>query len=179
MVTPEINIKRADNSDAQLLSDLSNATFIETYRECAPDEDLMKFMDATYNEQVITEELENENDFYFIAYINNFPAGYMRLAEDPEQYPITEKHKAIHLKRIYVLKDYHSKKIGAALMSFALQLALEKGYELLWLGVWEHNEKAKMFYKRWGFEDRNLPHTFYVGDSSHTDYWLLKFIEKS
>jgi len=67
LVTPEINIKRADNSDAQLLSDLSNATFIETYRECAPDGDLMKFMDATYNEQVITEELENENDFYFIG----------------------------------------------------------------------------------------------------------------
>ena len=179
MVTPEIHIKRADKSDAQLLSDLSNATFIETYRDCAPDDDLMKFMDACYNEQVIAEELENENDFYFIAYINNFPAGYMRLAEDPEQYPISEKYKAIHLKRIYVLKEFHSQKIGAALMSYALQLALEKGYELLWLGVYEHNAKAKLFYDKWGFEDRNLPHTFAVGESTHIDYWLLKFIEKS
>lgn len=174
-----INIRRADKNDAALLSDLSNVTFIETYRECGPDEDLVKFMDTCYSEDVIASELQDPEDFYYIAFINNFPAGYFRLTEDPEQYPLSKKYKAIHLKRIYVLKEYHSQKIGAALMCFALKLAAEKNYELLWLGVWEHNEKAKLFYKKWGFEDRNLPHTFFVGDSSHTDYWLIKFIEKN
>ncbi len=126
MVNPEINIKRADKNDAQLLSDLSNITFIETYQDCGPDKDLIKFMDDNYSEQVIAEELQNPEDFYYIALINNFPAGYMRLGEDPLQYPLTKKYRAIHLKRIYVLKEYHSKKIGASLMSFALQLAAEK-----------------------------------------------------
>jgi len=48
-----------------------------------------------------------------------------------------------------VLKEYQSKKIGAALMSYALQFGSQKNYEVLWLGVWEHNEKAKLFYKKW------------------------------
>ncbi len=69
------------------------------------------------------------------------------------------KHKSIELKRIYVLKEYHSQKIGAKLMSFALDFAAEKNYELVWLGVWEHNEKAKSFYKKFGFVDTgyNIP----------------------
>lgn len=173
-----VEIKRAGKEDAQLLSDLSNATFIETYRGCCADEELLDFMDSFFNEEVITQELKNENDFYFIVYVDNFPAGYMRLIEEKEEYPLQKKHKAIHLKRIYVLKEYHSKKVGAALMSYALQFAANKGYELLWLGVWEHNDKAISFYKKWCFEDINKPHSFYVGGTIHTDRWMVKFIEK-
>jgi ribosomal protein S18 acetylase RimI-like enzyme len=174
-----VEIKRAGKEDAQLLSDLSDVTFMETYRDSAPDKDLLAFMDECYNEKVICKELEDPDDFYFIVFADGFPAGYMRLTEDDKNYPLEKKYKAIHLKRIYVLREYQSKKMGAALMQFALQFAGEKNYEMLFLGVWERNEKAKLFYKKFGFEDRNLPHTFFVGGTTHTDYWLVKFIEKS
>ena len=42
-------------------------------------------------------------------------------------------------------------------MTFALDFAAKKNYELMWLGVWEHNEKAKAFYKKFGFEDTGSP----------------------
>ncbi len=179
MVTPEINIKRADKNDAQLISDLSNITFIETYRGSCADKDLIAFMDNSFNEEAILRELEDNDDFYYIAFADGFPAGYMRLQEDSREYPFDKEYKALQLKRIYVLKEYHSKKIGAALMKYAIKLAKEKNYEILWLGVWEHNEKAKLFYKKWGFQGPGLPHIFTVGDTSHTDYWLIKFIEKN
>jgi GNAT superfamily N-acetyltransferase len=102
----------------------------------------------------------------------------MRLKEEYSEYPLAEKYKAIQLKRIYVLKEFHSKKIGAALMHFALQFATEKDYELLWLGVWEGNDKAKLFYRRWGFEYINQPYSFFVGNTVHTDRWMTKLIEK-
>jgi ribosomal protein S18 acetylase RimI-like enzyme len=179
VVTGNIHIKRADKNDAQLLSDLSNITFIETYRGNFSDEDLSAFMDDYFNETAIAEELQNADDFYYIAFINGFPAGYMRLKEDDAEYPLSKKYKAIHLKRIYVLKEYHSKKIGAALMSFALRFAAEKNYEMMWLGVWEHNQKAKLFYKKWGFTDIGDSHNFPIGNTPQTDNWLIKFIEKS
>ena len=173
-----VEIKRAGTEDAQLLSDLSNITFIETYRDGAPDKELLAFMEECYSEEVIRKELQDPDDYYYIAYADGFPAGYMRLTEDEPNYPLQKKYRAIHLKRIYVLKEYHSKKIGAALMSFALQFAKEKNYDLVWLGVWEHNPKAMSFYKKWGFIDIDHPHEFYVGNTVHTDYWMIKFINE-
>ena len=61
-------------------------------------------------------------------------------------------------------------------MSFALNLATEKKYELVWLGVWEHNEKAKNFYKKFGFEDSGATHPFPIGSTPQTDQWFYKFI---
>ena len=178
MVTPDIHIKRADKNDAALLSDLSNITFIETYRGSCPDHDLLSVMDSWFNEQAISRELDDPDDFYYIAFADGFPAGYMRLKEESEDYPLEVEYKALQLKRIYVLKEYQSKKIGAALMSFALQLAADKDYELLWLGVWEGNDRARSFYDKWGFTDINRPYKFYVGETIHTDRWMTRMIEK-
>lgn len=174
-----IEIKRAKVNDAALLSDLSNVTFIETYRGSCADTDLMDFIDRCFNEEVISKELENPDDFYYISFVDGFAAGYMRLKEDNKDYPFDKSYKALQLKRIYILKEYQDKKIGAALMKAALELAAEKDYEILWLGVWEHNKKAKIFYEKWGFEDPDIPYSFQVGNTTHTDYWLIKFIEKN
>lgn len=179
MVNHEINIRRASARDAQLISDMSTVTFIETYRGSCADEDIPSFIDKHFNEEVIAGELADPDDLYYIAFADGLPAGYMRLKENNAEYPLSQKHKAIQLKRIYVLQEYQSKHIGSALMSFALQLADKNNYEVLWLGVWEGNAKAKSFYKKWGFEDNGLAYTFTVGDTTHTDYWLVKFIEKN
>ena len=87
-----------------------------------------------------------------------------------------KKHKSIELKRIYVLKEFHSQKIGAKLMNFAFDFAAEKEYELIWLGVWEHNERAKSFYKKFGFVDSGVKHPFPIGNTQQTDDWFIKFI---
>jgi ribosomal protein S18 acetylase RimI-like enzyme len=179
LVSPGIYIKRAGKDDAGVLSDLSNITFIETYRGSCPDNDLLTVMDNWFNEEAIAKELDDPDDLYYIAFSEGFPAGYMRLKEEDAEYPLEKKYKAIQLKRIYVLKEYQSKKIGAALMSFALQLAAEKNYELLWLGVWEGNEKARSFYDKWGFTDINYPYKFYVGNTIHTDRWMTRLIERT
>lgn len=176
MVKPEINISRAGPGDAQLVSDLSIVTYIETYRGSCPDHDLTAFIDRCFNEKVITEELKDPDDLYYIAFADGFPAGYIRIKEDENEYPLEVKHKALEVKRIYVLKEFHSKKIGAALMSYALELAAENNYKLLWLGVWEENERAKLFYEKLGFTDINQTYTFYVGNTAQTDRWLVKFI---
>ncbi|MDB5223433.1 MAG: family N-acetyltransferase [Chitinophagaceae bacterium] len=178
MVTPEINIRRALPEDADLVSHLSTITFEDTFRGTCTDDDLQSFVDYAFTAGGILNELKDEDDLYFIAYCNNIAAGYMRLKEDYKDYPAIKKYKALELKRIYVLKEYQSKKIGAALMAYALQVAEQKNYEVLWLGVWEHNEKAKSFYKKWGFTDTGDTHPFPIGNTPQTDHWMIKFIEK-
>lgn len=176
MVKPAIKIKRALPADAALIADLSNITFIETFRGTCSDDDLMDFINKCFNEDVIAEELNDPEDLYYIAFANGFPAGYIRLKENYDDYPPIKKYRAIELKRIYVLKEFHSQKIGAALMQHAVTIAKQKQYEVLWLGVWEHNHKAYSFYKQWGFTDTGDSHPFPIGNTPQTDYWLIKLL---
>lgn len=174
----KIEIRRADENDAQLLSDLSNITFIETFRGTCTDKDLTDFIDRYFNKAVIDEELKDEEDYYFIAFADGFPAGYIRLKENYDDYPAIKKYKALELKRIYVLKEFHSNKIGFALMKFAIDFAMKFQFHVLWLGVWEHNHQAYSFYKKWGFSDTGDTHPFPIGNTEQTDNWLIKFIGK-
>lgn len=174
MVENSIHIERAAVADAQLISDLSNATFIETYRGTCTDDDLVNFINKCFAENIIEEELQSEDEFYFIAFTDGLPAGYMRIKEDYNDLPAMKKYKALELKRIYVLQEYQSNKVGTALMNFALQFAADKNYEVLWLGVWEGNEKARRFYKNFGFEDTGERAIFYIGNTAQTDHWLIK-----
>lgn len=178
MAIPGINITRATAADAELISQLSIITFEETFKGTCTDEDLQWFVDHTFSPAAVLDELKDDNDLYFIAWYNHMAAGYMRLKEDYKDYPAIKKYKALELKRIYVLEEFQSKKIGAALMAHALQLAVEKNYEVLWLGVWEHNYKAQSFYKKWGFIDTGDTHPFPIGNTPQTDNWMIKFIEK-
>ncbi len=176
MMTGKIEILRATSDDAQLISELSAITFLDTFAGTCTDEDMRGFIEEYFNKSQVQSELQNKDDFYFIAFVDGRAAGYIRIKEEISDVEIINKHKAIELKRIYVLKEYLSKKVGAALMNFALDFAAQKNYELVWLGVWEHNERAKVFYKKFGFENSGVEHPFPIGNTPQTDVWLYKFI---
>ncbi len=169
-------IRRADLNDAKLLSELSAITFFDTFTGTCTDADMQQFLHAYFNIEQVKKELQDANDFYFIGFINDKAVGYVRLKEEVSEVKIINQHRSIELKRLYVLKEYHSKKIGATLMNFALNFALEKNYEMIWLGVWEHNEKAKAFYKKYGFIDSGYTHPFPIGNTPQTDLWLYRSV---
>ena len=178
MVKQVLHIRRAVADDAKLIAELSAITFFDTFKGTCTDDDMQGFIKDYFSIEQVEKELQDNDDFYFIAFINGNPAGYIRMKEEVSDVEIINKHKGIELKRIYVLKEYHSKKIGATLMNFALDFAAEKNYELIWLGVWEHNERARAFYNKFGFEDSGVMHPFPIGNTPQTDVWLYRFIEQ-
>ncbi len=169
-----ITIRRANINDAELLADMGSQTFLDTFSGTCTDEDIQGFVRQYYNLPQVIEELSNEEDYYYIAFINDQPAGYLRLKESVSTIPLIKLYRSIELKRIYVLKEYHSQKIGAALMKFAFDFAIEKNYRAMYLSVWEYNEKAKAFYKRWGFLNTGHTNDFPIGNTPQTDFWLVK-----
>ena len=62
---------------------------------------------------------------------------------------------------------------GKQLCEFALQEARDLGCDWAWLGVWERNFKAQIFYDKYGFE-KFAEHDFPVGDGKVDRDWLLK-----
>ncbi len=158
-----MHIRRAGIADATLISRLSEETFFDTFNGTCTDDDMRVFIEGYFNEKQVCKELQDANDFYFIAFVDDIAVGYIRMKEEQSNVEVIKSKNGIELKRIYVLKEYHSKKIGASLMKFALDFAANKGYELLWLGVWTHNERAIQFYKKFGFEDTGFQHPFPIG----------------
>jgi len=179
LVKDGLHIRRAVSDDAQLLSQLSSVTFFDTFNGTCTDDDMHEFINQYFNVEQVYKDLQDINDFYFIAFINDDAVGYIRMKEEESEVSEIKKYRGIELKRIYVLKEYHSQKIGAELISFALDFAAENNYEAIWLGVWEHNEKAKAFYKQFGFENSGVTHPFPIGNTPQTDQWLFRLLRSS
>ena len=78
----------------------------------------------------------------------------------------------LKIQRLYVLQKFQGFGFGKQLFEFALELATKNSFFWAWLGVWEHNTKAQVFYNRYGFE-KFSQHHFMVGQKVDTD-WLLR-----
>lgn len=80
---------------------------------------------------------------------------------------------SLEIQRIYVLKTAKGRGIGSSFMSLAQEIALEKNLSCIWLGVWEHNEKAKEFYAKKGFYKFG-EHIFTLGSDQQIDFLMKK-----
>ena len=134
------------------------------------------FLDDYFNIARVQSELRNENDLYYLAYMDGKLAGYLRLMEDYTNLPLMKQWKALELKRIYILKVYQGKGVAQLLMDHTLNYAAQNNYQVVWLGVWEHNLRAQSFYKKYGFVNSGHTHNFPIGNTPQTDWWFWKFL---
>ncbi len=169
-------VKRIEPKDAEVLSELSKRTFYDTFTGTCTEDDMQQFLHEYFDIEVVKRELADENDWYFFIEVDNVPAGYLRLKEDYSNFDLMKQWKALELKRIYIDKEYHGKGLAQELMNFAETFAKENKYEVLWLGVWEHNNRAQKFYEKMGFKDSGHTHDFPIGNTPQRDNWLWKFL---
>jgi diamine N-acetyltransferase len=172
----QISTRRATLADAETLSEISKSTFYDTFTGTCTEEDMQWFLTENFNLKIVQEELSNDQDKFYLALVNGKAVGYLRFMEDYSNFPHIQKWKSLELKRIYVEKDYHGKGIAQVLLNLVIEYAKENKYEVLYLGVWEHNTKAQKFYLKSGFVDSGYTHGFPIGDTPQTDNWLWKFL---
>lgn len=171
------SIRRVTWADALVLSELSKKTFYDTFAGTCRAEDMQHFLQENFNLETVQKELEDESDNYFFIEVEDKPVGYLRLKEDYQNFPLIKQWKALELKRIYIDKPFHGTGLAGELMNFAENFARVNDYEVLWLGVWEHNTRAKRFYEKMGFKDSGHMHDFPIGSTPQTDNWLWKFLK--
>ena len=168
--TPHIRI--ATLSDVDVLCQIGAKTFTDTYGEQNTPENLKNYLTERFNIKQISGEIQTPETVFLLVELNKETLGYAKmrvnLAENPDP-------KALEIERIYIDKIYHGQKYGASLIQKCIEVALQKGYQSLWLGVWEYNPKAMSFYERWGFEKFGT-HIFQLGDDAQTDYLMKKIL---
>ena len=171
-----IEVRRIEKNELAQLSTIAKKTFFNTFINTCTAEDMNGFLEENYNDEKLLSELNNSSYHYFFATINNEVVGYLLFTEEYKHLSILQQWKALELKRIYVLQQYQGKGVAQALMNFYMDFAIKNNYEVVWLGVWEQNEKAKAFYAKYGFIDSGYTHDFPIGNTPQTDVWLWKFL---
>ncbi len=166
-----ISIRIAGANDAELIADLSRKTFCDSFASYNTRENMDKFLSEQFTRDALMKEVGAENNIFLLAYKENTAVGYVRLRENNIP-PSLGTDRAIEIARIYAVQDSIGTGVGAAMMRKCIDIALEKNYHTIWLGVWEHNQRAIDFYKRWGFE-KFAEHDFILGDDVQKD-WLMK-----
>src|SRR5450432_25028 len=166
-----ITIKYATAADAENIALLSRKTFYDTFAGFNTKEDMDKFMNESFSVQTLTEEVSAPANVFLAAFTDNELVGYAKITESKNP-PGLGAVNAIEIGRIYAAQKTIGHGVGKALMEKCIQMAAEKNIQLIWLGVWEHNQRAISFYKKFGFEKFG-EHDFILGNDVQTD-WLMK-----
>ena len=163
----DLTIRRGSPEDAGLLSELGARTFSETFAVDNTPEDLAAYLATSFSVSQQTAELADPASIFLIAEVNGSAAGYAKLHNGEPEKSVAGA-KPIELARLYVLREWHGRGIGAQLMRACIYEARQAGHETLWLGVWERNALAQGFYRRWDFRTVG-EHTFQLGSDVQRD----------
>lgn len=166
----EIEIKKVTLSDIDQLQKIGRQTFYETFATGNTEENMTKYLDEGFSAEKLTTELNDNNAEFYFATLNNNVIGYLKLNFGQSQTELQDE-KALEIERLYVLKDFHGKKVGQLLYDKAIEVAKEKKSDYIWLGVWEENPRAINFYKKNGFFEFDK-HIFKLGNDEQIDIMM-------
>lgn len=162
-----MHIRKISISDLEALQKISIKTFKETFTDSNSEEDMEKYLSESLSLEKLKSELENTDSRFYFAENNGEVLGYLKLNFKNAQTE-HELQNAMEIERIYVLKEFLGMKIGKFLFEKAVEVAQENRVDFIWLGVWEHNERAIQFYEKNGFKVFGK-HNFILGTDIQTD----------
>jgi GNAT superfamily N-acetyltransferase len=162
-----LTIRKADDSDAEILAELGRRTFYETFADSNKAEDMDDYLNTAFALDRIVGELRQQATTFLIADKQTQPVGFAKLeiCRPPE---CVTGPSPVRLHKLYVAGEAIGTGVGAALMRFGIDWARAACHECMWLGVWEHNLRARAFYQRWGFRAVGTE-TFRLGSDDQVD----------
>lgn len=145
-----ISIRIAGPEDDALLAEIGARTFRHTFARDNTPEDMAAYLAGAFGPGLQAAELADPGTTFLIAEAEGDTVGYARLVRAPAPACIPAG-RPIEIRRIYATEAWLGRGVGAALMRACLGEAERQQCEVIWLDVWERNERAIAFYRRWGF----------------------------
>jgi ribosomal protein S18 acetylase RimI-like enzyme len=166
----EIKIEQISIQQIEALQQIGRQTFNETFAESNTAENMAKYLEESYAYEKLSEELNDPNSVFYFAMMEDKVIGYLKLNFGASQTELKD-NEALEIERIYVLKEFHGKKVGQLLFDKAIEVAKAQHVAYVWLGVWENNKRALQFYTKNGFVEFDQ-HVFVLGDEAQTDIMM-------
>lgn len=165
-----IIIRKVSQNDLDQLQAIGKQTFYETFAAGNTEENMKKYLDEGFAAAQLKAQLNDPNSEFYFATLHDTVIGYLKLNFGRSQTELQDD-KALEIERIYVLKEFHGRKVGQLLYEKAMEIAKQKAAGYVWLGVWEENLRAISFYKKNGFVEFDK-HIFKLGNDEQTDIMM-------
>lgn len=163
-----MNIRYGTTDDARMLSELGARTFYDTFAKDNKPENIEAYLKASFSPEIQFKELSERDNIFLIVEADNMPIGYAQLIINNADEAI-HRTRPLEIRRIYASQEYLGKGVGKELMHGTIREARQQECDCVWLGVWEKNQRAIDFYKKWGFREVGT-HPFSVGGDPQNDY---------
>lgn len=168
-------ISLATIQDVVKLQHISRETFFQAFSDINTEENMAKYLNESFSTEQLSAELNNPLSQFFFAKLNGEVIAYMKLNTGAAQKENPDGN-GIEIERIYVLKEFHGKKVAQLLYTEAIEVAKKQAVAYVWLGVWEENHRALAFYRKNGFVEFGQ-HAFMLGDDKQTDLLMKKVMD--
>ncbi len=160
-----IEIINAKPGDAAAISFLGRTAFRDAFGHLFNHKkELEQYLDYTYAVEKIADSILKENNVFFLALVDGMPAGFGKV----KKHSLNSQCQSVfqtELQKIYVLRQYHGKGVGEAIMKSIILLVKLIEPEYLWLDTHISNERAIRFYERHGFK-KQAKHFFTIGSQT-------------
>ncbi|MBK6363413.1 MAG: GNAT family N-acetyltransferase [Saprospiraceae bacterium] len=171
----DINIQKVTIDNIDQLQKIGRQTFFETFASGNTEENMRNYLEEGFSKEKLTAELNDNNAEFYFATFNNNVIGYLKVNFGQSQTELKDD-RALEIERIYVLKEFHGKRVGQMLFNKAIEIAKQKRVDYVWLGVWEENPRAINFYRKNGFVEFDK-HVFKLGNDEQTDIMMKMKLE--
>lgn len=147
-----IQVREANISEYNLLSELGRETYKSQFALNWNQEDLEKFLDASFNPKKLKLELKESDKYkHFFICQNEVIFGYASLKLYRFLPGLKDADSAL-IEKIYLTDKSIGKGIGSTLIKHIINYLSALNKEYVWLEVLESNDRAKQFYEKHGFE---------------------------
>lgn len=165
-------IRRARVDDAAPLAALAERTFRATFAPHNTGPNMALHCARTYGAAIQAAEIADPARTTMVADDRGALVGYAQLRHGSPTARVAAARPA-EIQRIYVDAPWQGRGVAQALMDAMLAKARERGADRVWLGVWEHNPRARRFYAKCGFALAG-DHAFVLGDEIQRDLVMMR-----
>jgi diamine N-acetyltransferase len=193
-----MKIKKVIEQDLPTLVELARSTFVAAFEQDNDPIEFAAYIRDFFTLDVFKKEFYTEGSVFYLVYDKKALIGYFKLNrgkiphdavnvvenvvgnfscrlpnDDNAATKVADyiPDKLTELERFYLIPETHGKGFATLMMQHAEVLTAKNKSTYLWLGVWEHNLKARKFYEKTGFS-KFAEHIFWAGTDPQTD-WLM------
>jgi diamine N-acetyltransferase len=141
-----LTLRAAQPHDAEQLSAFAMRCYAEAFGHSFAPEDLAAHLAQQLAPRRVTRMIEE--DLVILAEVDRRLVGFVQCGafHDPLAQPGDQE-----LRRLYVHPEFQNRGYGSALVEAALRHPQLCSAKRIYLDVWEHNQGAQRFYRRYGF----------------------------
>jgi ribosomal protein S18 acetylase RimI-like enzyme len=171
------NIRRADPADAAALASLAERIFRDTFATANDPADVELHCARNFSSTVQLREITDPNLVTIVSERGDELIGFAQVRVASRIECVSAKHPT-ELCRFYVSHRWHGSGAGHELMNEVLDTVARLASDRLWLGVWERNDRAVRFYRKFGFAVVG-DHTFVLGHDTQRDLVMAVDVERA